>query len=83
MLQTCKVASGHDVGVHKLILILILTLRWFHLELQQVDGGLLVDTVHAGPGQPVLAGGREDVVQKIVIIAEGVANEVHHNAGHC
>ena len=65
----CKVASGHDVGVQKLILVLILTLRWFHLELQQVDGGLLVGAVHAGPGLPALAGGEEDVGQEIVIIA--------------
>ena len=35
---------------------------------QQVDGDLLVGAVHAVPGQPGLAGGREDVGQQVVVI---------------
>ena len=71
----CKVASGHDVGVQKLILVLILTLRWFHLELQKVDGGILVDTVQAVPGQPALAGGQEDGDKRL----SSLPRELHLN----
>ena len=71
----CKVASGHDVGVQKLILVLILTLRWFHLELQKVDGGILVDTVQASPGQPALAGGQEDGDKRL----SSLPRELHLN----
>ena len=52
------------------------TYSWFHLELQQVEGGFLVGAVHAEPGQSVLARGREDVGQEIIIIAETVAPEL-------
>ena len=62
------------------------TYSWFHLELQQVEGGFLVGAVHAEPGQPVLARGREDVGHNFFLAVnpenvDGLVLHKHHGQG--
>ena len=62
------------------------TYSWFHLELQQVEGGFLVGAVHAESGQPVLARGREDVGHNFFLAVnpenvDGLVLHKYHSQG--